>query len=57
MHPALRHLLQGRVGRVVYALCNDQLTDLKPSGGFPQVPQDGPALYDEARAAVVGYYT
>jgi tRNA(Arg) A34 adenosine deaminase TadA len=44
------------LGRVVFALSNEQLEDLKPSGGFPHVRQDGPALYDEARAAVEGYY-
>ena len=44
------------LGRVVFALSNEQFEDLKPSGGFPRVRQDGPALYDEARAAVEGYY-
>lgn len=44
------------LARVVYALSNDQLAELKPSGGFPPVPQQGPALYDDARAAVAGYY-
>ena len=44
------------LGRVVYALSNEQLAGLKPSGGFPQVPQDGPALFDEARIPVDGYY-
>lgn len=44
------------IGRVVYALSTDQLAGLKPSGGPPKVPQDGPALFDEARAAVDGYY-
>jgi tRNA(Arg) A34 adenosine deaminase TadA len=44
------------LGRVVFALSNEQLEDLKPSGGFPRVRQDGPALFDEARAAVEGYY-
>ncbi len=44
------------LGRVVFALSNEQLEGLKPSGGFPHVPQDGPALFDEARAAVEGYY-
>ena len=44
------------LGRVVFALSNEQLVALKPSGGFPPVPQDGPALFDEARAAVNGYY-
>jgi tRNA(Arg) A34 adenosine deaminase TadA len=45
------------LGRVVYALSGDQVNALKPSGGFPPVPQEGPALYDEARAPVEGYYT
>jgi tRNA(Arg) A34 adenosine deaminase TadA len=44
------------LGRVVFALSSEQLEDLKPSGGFPHVRQDGPALFDEARAAVEGYY-
>jgi tRNA(Arg) A34 adenosine deaminase TadA len=44
------------LGRVVYALSGGQLNDMKPSGGPPSVPQDGPALLDEARAAVAGYY-
>jgi tRNA(Arg) A34 adenosine deaminase TadA len=44
------------LGRVVFALSNEQLEDLKPSGGFPRVRQDGPALFDAARAAVEGYY-
>jgi tRNA(Arg) A34 adenosine deaminase TadA len=44
------------IGRVVFALSGDQLTALKPAGGFPQVPQDGPALFDEARTPVEGYY-
>ena len=44
------------LGRVVFALSNEQFEDLQPAGGFPRVRQDGPALYDEARAAVEGYY-
>lgn len=44
------------LGRVVFALSNTQLTGLKPGGGWPQVPQDGPALYEEARIPVEGYY-
>ncbi|MEV4133191.1 nucleoside deaminase [Dactylosporangium sp. NPDC049742] len=44
------------LGRVVYALSAGQLDALKPAGGFPQVPQEGPALLDAARAAVEGYY-
>jgi tRNA(Arg) A34 adenosine deaminase TadA len=45
------------LGRVVFALSGEQFGELKPGGGFPQVPQDGPALYDEARVPVDGYYT
>jgi tRNA(Arg) A34 adenosine deaminase TadA len=44
------------LGRVVYALSTGQLMTLKPGGGFPAVPQDGPALFDEARTPVDGYY-
>ena len=44
------------LGRVVYALSNDQLAKLQPSGGFPHVGQEGPALFAEASAAVSGYY-
>ena len=45
------------IGRVVYALSGDQLDALKPGGGFPHVPQVGPALPDEGRDAVAGYYS
>jgi tRNA(Arg) A34 adenosine deaminase TadA len=45
------------LGRVVFALSNDQLAALRPPGsGFPAVPQEGPALFDEARVPVDGYY-
>ncbi|HEX5404982.1 MAG TPA: nucleoside deaminase [Pseudonocardiaceae bacterium] len=44
------------LGRVVFAMSNDQLNALKPGGGFPAVAQEGPALYEEARTAVEGYY-
>lgn len=44
------------LGRVVFALSEDQLNGLKPGGGWPHVPQEGPALYDEARVPVEGYY-
>jgi tRNA(Arg) A34 adenosine deaminase TadA len=46
------------LGRVVFALSGEQLSGLRPPGtDWPDVPQDGPALYDEARAPVDGYYT
>jgi tRNA(Arg) A34 adenosine deaminase TadA len=43
------------LGRVVFALSNEQLADLRPTGGFPSVPQDGPYLFDIARVPVEGY--
>ena len=42
--------------RVVFALSNDQLLDIRPGSGRPPVPQEGPALFDEVRAVVEGYY-
>jgi tRNA(Arg) A34 adenosine deaminase TadA len=44
------------LGRVVYALSNEQLATLKPAGGFPRVPEVGPALAAEAQHAVDKYY-
>ncbi len=41
----------------MFALSGEQLDALKPGGGFPHVPQEGPALYEEGRAAVDGFYT
>jgi len=43
------------LGRVVFALSNEQLAGLKPVG-LPPVRQKGPALFDEARVPVEGYY-
>ena len=42
--------------RVVFALSNEQLLDIRPGSSRPPVPQDGPALLDEVRAAVEPYY-
>jgi tRNA(Arg) A34 adenosine deaminase TadA len=44
------------LGRVVFAMSNEQLADLKPGGGWPEVPQEGPALLAEARVPLEGYY-
>ncbi|MCO6004003.1 nucleoside deaminase [Actinoallomurus purpureus] len=44
------------LGRVVFALSNEQLVALKPGGGWPVVPQEGPALFEEARVPVEGFY-
>ncbi|MEV5572246.1 nucleoside deaminase [Spirillospora sp. NPDC052269] len=45
------------LGRVVYALSSEQHDALTPGGGWPSVRQEGPALSEEARAAIDGYYT
>jgi tRNA(Arg) A34 adenosine deaminase TadA len=44
------------LGRVVFALSGEQLSELKPGGDWPDVPQVGPALHAEARVPVKGYY-
>ncbi|MFJ1708086.1 nucleoside deaminase [Kitasatospora sp. NPDC088346] len=50
-------ILRSGIGRVVHALSTDQLVGLNPpSGAWPAVAQDGPALFDEARAPVEAYY-
>jgi tRNA(Arg) A34 adenosine deaminase TadA len=49
-------LARSGLGRVVYALSGEQLDGLKTTGSFPAVPLEGPALYDEARVPVDGYY-
>ena len=47
---------QAGLRRVVFALSDDQLLDIRPGSGRPPVPQDGPALLDEVRAVVAPYY-
>ena len=44
------------LGRVVFALSTEQVTALKPAATSPAVRLEGPALSDEATAAVAGYY-
>src|SRR5215475_4036639 len=44
------------LGRVVFALSTAQLATLKPASSADGVRMAGPALLDEARAAVAGYY-
>jgi len=44
------------LGRVVFALSGEQVTALKPPATAPPVRLQGPALYDEARVPVEGYY-
>ncbi|WP_328719346.1 nucleoside deaminase [Streptomyces sp. NBC_00247] len=46
-------IVRSGLGRVVYALSTEQLVALNPaSGAWPEVPQDGPALFAEARTPV-----
>lgn len=49
-------IVRSGLGRVVYALSTEQLIGLNPSGGWPEVAQDGPALFDEARVPIEAYY-
>jgi tRNA(Arg) A34 adenosine deaminase TadA len=44
------------LGRVVFALSNEQFADLFPNAGFAPVPQEGPALFEQARVPLDGYY-
>ena len=44
------------LGRVVFALSNEQFTELFPTAGFAPVSQDGPGLFAEARVPLDGYY-
>lgn len=49
------------LGRVVFALSGEQLDALKPAGSVrpdaAEVRFEGPALLEEARVPVAGYYT
>jgi tRNA(Arg) A34 adenosine deaminase TadA len=48
------------LGRVVFALSGEQLDELKPPGGAgpdaAEVIYEGPALFDEARVPIDGFY-
>ncbi|MDH2427242.1 nucleoside deaminase [Sphaerisporangium sp. TRM90804] len=44
------------LGRVVYAISVEQFAVLAPGREWPNVPQEGPALFDEARVPLDGYY-
>ncbi|MFD7155187.1 nucleoside deaminase [Kribbella sp. NPDC059898] len=50
-------LARSGLGKVVFALSGEQLNGLKTTGNFTGVPLEGPALYDEARVPVDGYYS
>ena len=53
-------IARANLARVVFALAADQLHNLKPPGSVDadtaQVVYDGPALFDEARVPIDGYY-
>jgi tRNA(Arg) A34 adenosine deaminase TadA len=49
-------IVRSGLGRVVYALATEQLISLNPGSRWPVVPQDGPALFDEARAPIEEFY-
>ena len=49
-------IVRSGLGRVVYALATEQFVALNPGGGWPVVPQEGPALFDEARVPIEAYY-
>ena len=48
------------LGRVVFALSSEQFAGLKPPGSpspdAAEVTYEGPALFDEARVPIDGYY-
>jgi tRNA(Arg) A34 adenosine deaminase TadA len=44
------------LGRVVYALSTEQWDQLNPGFAWPDVPSDGPALFDEARIPIDRYH-
>jgi tRNA(Arg) A34 adenosine deaminase TadA len=49
-------IVRSGLGRVVYALSTEQFVQLVPDGGWPEMPYDGPALFDEARVPIESYY-
>lgn len=49
-------LARSGLGRVVFALSNEQHAHLVPGERHPEAPQDGPAIFDEARMPIESYY-
>jgi tRNA(Arg) A34 adenosine deaminase TadA len=43
--------------RVVFALSNDQFAELFPGAVFGAVPQEGPALFEQARVPLENFYS
>lgn len=44
------------LGRVVFALSNEQFAELFPQAVFRSVPQDGPALFEQSRIPLENFY-
>ena len=49
-------IVRSGLGRVVYALATEQFLKLNPGSDWPVVPQDGPALFEEARVPIEEFY-
>jgi tRNA(Arg) A34 adenosine deaminase TadA len=49
-------LARSGLGRVVFALSNEQFAQLVPGETHPGPRQDGPHLYDDARAPIERFY-
>jgi tRNA(Arg) A34 adenosine deaminase TadA len=49
-------LARSGLGRVVFALSNEQHARLVPGERHPDAEQDGPAIFDEARVPIESYY-
>lgn len=49
-------IVRSGLGRVVFALSTDQLLKLNPSGAWPTVRHEGPALFEAARVPIDAYY-
>ena len=49
-------IVRSGLGRVVYALATEQFLRLNPGSDWPFVPQEGPALFEEARVPIEEFY-
>lgn len=49
-------IVRSGLGRVVYALSTEQFAGLNPGSNWPEVLQEGPALFEEARTPIEEYY-
>jgi tRNA(Arg) A34 adenosine deaminase TadA len=49
-------IVRSGLGRVVYALATQQLVELNPGSDWPTVPQEGPALFEEARVPIEAFH-